>query len=66
MTYFKCGAAILLAACTASCASLNSNDMITVDQHYGGIAPTMDPNRKVSEQDCSQSSASDDGNLRCK
>ncbi len=73
MTYFKCGAVILLAVCTASCASGNSSSSrgmsdgyVTVEDHYGGNAPKMDPGRKVSEQDCTNPSATDGGNLRCK
>jgi hypothetical protein len=73
MVYFKRSAAILLVACTASCASSNSSGgnamadgFVTVDEHYSGIAPQMAPGRKVSEQDCNQSSSvSDGGNLRC-
>jgi hypothetical protein len=73
MTYFKCGAAILLAACTAACASGQpysepgmSDGYITVDEYYGGIAPEMDPARKISQQDCTNPSGYDGGNLRCR
>jgi hypothetical protein len=73
MAYLKLGAAILIAVCTASCASSNSSGgnamadgFVTVDEHYSGVAPQMAPGRKVSEQDCNKSSfVSDGGNLRC-
>jgi hypothetical protein len=66
MTCLKFCAAILLAICTVSCAMYSTDDYISVDEHYSGVAPPMEPGHKVAEQDCRKSSASDGGNLRCR
>ena len=36
------------------------------DYHAGGPVPAMEPNRKVSEQDCTHGVEIAAGNLRCK
>jgi hypothetical protein len=65
-----CLALLILSAATA-CSStdyrMDSRPM------YGGATggatgrtPALDPNRKISEQDCSKPVVLDEGNLRCK
>jgi hypothetical protein len=61
--------------------SYSSNDLITTDQYYGvhpvelvtvddyraqSSALRPDPNRKVSEEDCTRPFTFDGDNLRCK
>jgi hypothetical protein len=74
MRYFTSGAAIVLVLCTASCASdsptatarhgLSRN--ILMDGEKGSLlVPPIDPNRRISAQDCRNAFNSDGGNLRC-
>jgi len=38
---------------------------VNSDRQYALGAPRMDPNRRISEQDCHQALNSDGGNLLC-
>jgi hypothetical protein len=55
--------ALLLACIAAGCSSVRENYGVPASLDY---APSMDRERKVSEQDCSKPVALDQGNLRCK
>lgn len=73
MTYFTSGAAILLIICTTSCASSDSSaghrmsggSMSVGEQHALREHP-MEPNRRISEQDCRAAFNFDGGNLYCR
>jgi hypothetical protein len=73
MTYFTSGAAILLIACTTSCASDNSSagrgmsgGDASVGEKHAFRVQAMDPSRRISDQDCRQALNPDGGNLRCR
>jgi len=74
MKYLTSGAAIVLVLCTASCATeyptasarhgLSKN--ILMDGEKDSLrVPPMDPNRRISAQDCGNAIGIDGGNLRC-
>jgi hypothetical protein len=73
MKHFTSAAAILLALCTTSCASVDSaatrHGMSAGDWSNGRnqtfVAPPMDPNRRISQQDCRYAFIYDSGNLLC-
>ena len=69
MKYLTSGAAILLALCTASCASDRPYDryghpLDNVSAKSSVRAP-MDPHRRIIELNCRDSYTTDGGNLRC-
>ena len=72
MKHLTSCAAIVLALCTASCASTNSSDRpgavggdTRSGKQYGYAVPRMDPNRRIVMMYCRNSYATDGGNLRC-
>jgi hypothetical protein len=41
-------------------------ELLTTESHYATVAPPLEAERKVSEQDCSQPFETGGGNLLCK
>lgn len=72
MKYFTSSAAILLAICTASCASGNSTagrgmpEAESVGEKHVLRLHPMDASRKISAQNCREAFYSDGGNLLCR
>ena len=59
-------AALALLLLTAGCswfAENRSEDTYTYNNY--GIVPSADPDRKISERDCTRPAAPDGGNLSC-
>lgn len=67
MNCFTSAAAIVLMLSTTSCAVFHSaDDDFGAGRRYAFRAPPMDPNRRVSEQDCGRPFLyTGGGNLRC-
>ena len=69
MKLFTTGAAIVLALCTASCATDRPYDRyghpLDNVSAKGSVRAPMDPNRRIIELSCRDSYITDGGNLRC-
>jgi hypothetical protein len=73
MNYSTAAVALALVACTASCAGNNPANTRDGSSGYRSVATEMelskvplDPNRRISVQDCTQGYIPDGGNLRCR
>jgi hypothetical protein len=58
--------ALFVAGCASTSASRSEGTGYEMEEERNGPTPPPDPNRVISDQDCTQQVEMDGGNLRCR